>query len=118
EAKVGQPTLRRLDRHAVGGEQAAPVLSGEGANESVLDVRLNAYHDVLERILPSLVGQHRSSERQARGDTGQFTPAPQPAMGFDCEIEQIVQVQYSVTPVRADRIGVTLAADPDLRSSL
>ncbi len=33
-------------------------------------------------------------------------------MGFDCEIEQIVQMQYSVTPVRADRIGETLAADP------
>ena len=39
-------------------------------------------------------------------------------MGFDCEIEQLVQMQYSVTPVRADRIGVTLAADPNLRSSL
>ena len=33
-------------------------------------------------------------------------------MGFDCEIEQVVQMQYSVAPVRADRIGETLAADP------
>jgi hypothetical protein len=37
-------------------------------------------------------------------------------MGFDCEIEQVVQMQYSVTPVRADRIGETLAAT--LKSAL
>src|SRR5258708_12887300 len=101
EANVGQPTPCRLDCHAVAGEQAATVLSGEGANESALDVRVKAYHDVLERIDPSLVGQHRSPARQARGDAGQFTPPPQPAMAFDSQIAQIVQVQYTVTPLRA-----------------
>src|SRR5258708_40120130 len=101
EANVGQPTPCRLDCHAVAGEQAATVLSGEGANESALDVRVKAYHDVLERIDPSLVGQHRSPARQARGAVGQFTPAPQPPMGFDGDNAQIDQGRYSVTPVPA-----------------
>ena len=39
-------------------------------------------------------------------------------MGFDCEIEQTVQIQYSITPARAGRIGVTLAADPGLRHAV
>ena len=39
-------------------------------------------------------------------------------MGFDCEIEQTVQIQYSIARARAGRIGVTLAADPGLRHAV
>src|SRR5260370_29761388 len=61
-ANVNRSTLRSLNRHAVTGEQAATIRSGERTNERALDMRINAHHDVFERSIPPLAVQHWSGE--------------------------------------------------------